>query len=92
MVGQLDDHYQEQAKAYNAARQSGYMAYRRGHHQPTRIAFQHYFGQGFLYGALFGTIQAMHYRKIMLIPKVGLAAGMTYGTIMAISQAYRHDI
>ena len=68
------------------------LTWRTGHFQPTKYAFIQYFKDGATYGAALGFISATYYRRIMMVPKFGLAMGVTYGGVMAISQLYRHEI
>ena len=51
-----------------------------------------YFKDGAVIGAFVGTLGAVYYRKVMMVPKVSLAAGAAFGSVMVISQLYRHEI
>ena len=92
MVGSVDYDYQKKAFEYNQAQSNGALTWRRGHFQPTKYAFIQYFKSGAMIGALGGILPTIYYRKIMLAPQLSVATGITCGTVMAISQLYRHEI
>ena len=92
MSGNLDNDYQKKAMAYNLARSKGTFTYSTGHYQGTREAFKLGFADGATIGAGVGLVSSMYFRKFVLIPKWSLLTGVSYGTIMTISQLYRFDL
>ena len=92
MVGSVDYDYQKKAFEYNQAQSNGALTWRRGHFQPTKYAFIQYFKSGAMIGALAGMLPSIYYRRIMLVPQLSIGMGVASGSVMAISQLYRHEI
>ena len=77
---------------YNMENSNGMFTWRKGHFNPTICAFKGGLYDGFTYGAILGTMNAVYTRKIMSVPKFGVAFGVAYGSFLGVSQLYRHDI
>lgn len=91
-VTTLDPNYQQAALAYNQARANSSFLQQFAEYQAGRVAFTHGLYSGAYYGGAVGLVMSIYYRNMMHIPKLALGAGVTYGSLLWISNMYRFDI
>lgn len=90
---QYDSDYQSRAFEYNTQMmKSRWNLQDHAEMEACRHAFTHGLVSGGMYGSVLGLGYSIYKRKLMMIPKYGLAVGLTYGFLLGSSAWFRFDV